>query len=267
MFKGGNLMAKKNKKTLSLLPRKDGIIQFDEVPITIKGDNLTLPSKTVLKVKECSLSEAQREVIFDYFLGYLQIERGNYEIGEFKGKILSVHTKTLGSEETLVDPLNLIEADKVDLKKASRDLKAKPSIKNYLYKTILIDIIFNNKNRFPNGFMQIKKDGKTKNMPLLNNGGCCGAYVNNDSVMPFINGSFDELLIIDYVLNDTKVLNWLINKFGQLNLRRIIKELKSARNLIISSETVSDFNTTFTDSELMINEVLKKHKAPKLKLK
>lgn len=259
--------------------RKDGAILLDEIPYIVSDLNnneghtygfwILLCNGSKLFLKEEPYQYLELELVFKELCKQLNIPCANYELVKMNDKYYTASLSFLKQDEFLFDYYDLerilraIERNPFpeDTQKIEIDelLKKSYEVKNnvHLLKTIFIDTLTNNKDRFPHNYKLIKTRSGFKNAPLFDNGGCLNKIHKNIFQMPSYNGRIDNESIYFRLLQDDNIRNYMIDNITKIKPEKIASNIYSDKKLIISDITYTDFDAVISENKLAFNESLK----------
>lgn len=268
---------RKNFLPNNIVRNEKGYILLDEIPfivsnIDLKKDNenmhnnckwiiLNNGSKVLLKETNY-FDDKEKELIIMYFLKYLNMKCANYDIAEFKGQDFLITPSFLTSNEKIFNPFT----DFQNIVKTQEECKML-GINVHHLKTTLADIIYGNPDRKRN-FGIIVKGDKHRICPLFDNAELSLSDYEASSFPYIANELYEPVdIVLNYLLSFEEILNWLEGPFKNVNLLKIVENIKRDMGIEIPNETYVDFENYFKDSEYHINKALKnKGKSSKIHL-
>lgn len=273
-FKTYKYNGSRKQKLPDNITRKDGSIVLDEIPFITSNktdfasDNkwiiLNNGTKLYLKDKRTKI-ENILELLIMYFLKEINVNHAKYDIATFKNKEFLISQSFLENNEGI----NFVFMNQKIPEITKGYNKTKKYNNEILFlKTCLIDRIIGNTDRFPCNYGLIiggkvnKKDKKPRNCPLFDNVDKNNIFIREDYGyyrFPYIsnreNSSCDK--IINYILKNEMILNWLINNFDNANIYNCANKLLKEKNIYTDKDTYYKAESFFGESEKIINEELK----------
>ncbi|MEG2351297.1 MAG: hypothetical protein RSA10_01070 [Bacilli bacterium] len=258
---------------------RDGFIKLDETPFIISNKKnsgghsngfwILLNNGSKVFLKEDNLDNAFLELMFMYLAKNLNISCANYDIVTFKNKLYIASLSFLNQKESLNDYYNLESifrsqhlnpypeiVQKIEIK----DMIKKANVINhasFLRKTIFIDTLTNNRDRFPHNFKVITNDKKTRICPLFDNGGCCDFVEKNFFQMVSSNGLLDIESVFMELLNDGDFNNWIYKVLNKLNVDDLLEKIYNEKKIIINHNTYNYFKKTISNNKDILNDTIK----------
>ena len=206
----------KNKFPKHLKRNLAGFLVLDDEPFIISNKHINnsescfwilLTNGSRILLKDCSFKEMEKELLFKELCKELDVSCANYDIILMNGKTYLARPSFLSLNEYLYNYYGLTDNTQIDLRKLIHDSKA---IRQdfFVSKMLMIDILAQNKNRFPDNFRVIKSPNQMKICPLFNNG--IQKDTSNNNIV--IHGFYQNSEIIEYLMQDEIFKEWCFSK-------------------------------------------------------
>lgn len=264
---------------------KKGRIILDEIPFIStnispnnSSDNewiiLNNGTRLLLKKDRTHVSNLQ-ELLIMYLIKSTNTSCANYDLATLNGEEMLVVPSFLRINDKLLTPFkDSIYAPEINEAYVhSKDFNSEAQI----LKTIFLDRIYGNVDRFPYNFCAIEgkinnKPTQMKVCPLFDNAEVNGLFFREERYgnFPYVgedkDSSFDK--VMNTLLEYEEVMNWVKHSFKNSSLCDISEKLYKEKGIQVDKRTYKKFETFFSDSEALINDEIKnKGEAFKIKLK
>lgn len=242
----------------------DGYIILNELPYIISDFDtntrnesfwMILENGSRIFVKDCDyFNEMEHELLFQELAKILNIPCASYDIALLNDKKYLISNSFLGIDDFIYDYYNLerykkqyyvdIEKLLIDAKKINQDL--------FLRKTLTIDGLVKNVDRFPRNFRTIISNGENRICPLFDNGLKDKATITETFIGT--KSSFDS--IIEYLIQDKNYLNWLKSYVLNQRIPNIKRIIEQEKKIIIDDNTYDIFEENLYEGKKLIKTII-----------
>lgn len=242
----------------------DGYILLSELPFIIsdldtntrrKAFWILLDNGSRFFIKTEDDDEMENELLFKELAKILNIPCANYDIAILGDKTYTISNSFLGIDDFIFDYYELnkyqhqeyVDIDKLldKAKEINQDL--------FLRKTLVIDGLVKNVDRFPKNFRTIINNGQNIICPLFDNGLRVKALVTE----PYINNSSNFNTIIEYLMQDNNFKNWIYNYIINKDIPDIRQIIQNEKNIYIDDKTYDSFLTYLNEGKAIIKQAYK----------
>lgn len=244
----------------------NGAIILDEIPF-IKENYpdtdlfwVVLDNGSRILIKYTSQDKIEQEIFITQLLKELKIKCAEYDKVKLNGKSYLASLSFLAPNEKIVTNEEILSIDE------GFNASLKNNSELHYLKTIFADRLYGNRDRFPNNYGMIHSyNNPDRICPLFDSGDFCFSKIS-DSRFPKINGKNDLDIVMNYLLSNNEIMNWVENIMTNVNLNKIYTQLIENK-IRLSETTYENFKFYFKDVENIINDELKaKGKSPCIKL-
>lgn len=233
-----------------------GAIILDEIPF-IKENYpdtdlfwIVLDNGSRILIKYTSEDKIEQEILIMYLLKALRIKCAKYDKVKLNGKNYLASLSFLAPNEKIVTNREILSIDE------GFNASKKTNSELHYLKTIFADRLYGNRDRFPNNYGIIHSyNNPDKICPLFDNGDFCFSEIS-DSRFPKINGKNDLDVVMNYLLSNNEIMNWVENIMTNVNLDKLYMQLEENK-IKLSGTTYDNFKFYFKDVENIINDELK----------
>lgn len=265
-----------HQKLPSNITRDDkGRIILDKIPFITsnKGHNnkwIILNNGTKLLIKGQRKKEYNLiELTLMYFFKQMNVNTANYDIAMLNGQEFLISISFLRNNERITN--NYLSVPKISyIYEKEKEYKGQ----THALKTIFLDRIYGNINRFTNNYGLIINDDKTPRIcPLHSNAKEAMTFIRDDihqnNLFPYIDKENDSSCnkVINYLLGYEEIMHWVNQVSKKASLPNAAERLYKEKNVYVDKETYRKMENFFSDSEKIVNsELVSKGKSFKIKL-
>lgn len=251
----------KNKIPNTIKRNNDGFLILDNEPYIISnlkenGHNdkfwIILSNGSRILLKDVTDDEIQNELLFKYLCKWLDIPCANYDVCLFGSEKYLISPSFLGINEYLFDYYNLNGKYHIKIDELLKDASYIDQ-DSFVRKTLIVDMLTQNQDRFPRNFKVIKNPKQIRICPLFDNG---ILEINNEKLLfkiyPEINYSISDDDIACYLMQDNKFKQWCLNKIISRQIPNLRKQIYEDKKIYIDDEVFDSFNKSVYDGKALI---------------
>lgn len=253
-----------NPSPKTIKRNSDGYIMLDVLPYIISDLKtntrknsfwMLLDNGSRVFVKKAEDDEMENELLFQELCKILHIPCANYDIAVLNDNKYLISNSFLGINEIVFDYYDLEKSKLKSYVDVDEMLKKAKKInqEQFLRKTLTVDGVVKNVDRFPKNFRTILSRGENKICPLHDNGLRDKARIT----MPFIGNSASFNNILEYLMQDKEFKNWVKNFI----LRKKFPDFKdiifNEKKIYIDSKTYDEFQTNLHEGKLLVKDAYK----------
>ena len=243
---------------------KDGYIILNELPYIISDLDthtrknsfwMILDNGSRIFVKEAEDNEMDNELLFQELCKILKIPCANYDIGILNGNKYLISNSFLGINDIVYDYYDLEnhkEKYYVDIDKMIEKAE-KINQQGFFKKTITIDGLVRNVDRFPRNFKTILSNGENKICPLHDN----GLRDKKRITMPFIGNSASFNNILEYLMQDESYKQWAKHYVLNQKIPNIKKIIRNKKKIYIDNNTYYIFEDNLKEGKQLVKDAYK----------
>ena len=254
----------KNKIPKTLKRNSDGFLLLDNEPYIISdlqtdGHSeafwMLLSNGSRVLLKQADYEEIQNELLFKYLCKWLDIPCANNDVALFEGDVYLLSPSFLALDEFLLDYYEVRKKTNIDVKNLIGKAR-KINQDTFVRKTLLVDILTDNQDRFPKNFKVIKGKKNIRICPLYDNGMLreCKKY---SSVLLFAGESTDNYDIISYLLKNESFKNWCLKKLISKPYPDLRKTIYQDKGIYVDDEINKAFNKDVKDGISLVLDSIK----------
>lgn len=200
----------------------DGFLALDNTPFIFNnyssdGHNeafwLLLANGSKIFLKKVPYKEICMELLFQELANSLFVPSAKYDVVIINNEIYLASPNFVGDKDLIIDYYDINEKQPcVDIEELIEQSK-KINQERFVKKMLTIDLLADNKDRFPHNFKVIIREGKYVICPLFDNG-LCGKYGKNNKariVSPTYKGLDNKNDIISLLIKDKILHKWYEN--------------------------------------------------------
>ncbi len=199
----------------------DGFLILDNTPFIFNtyssdGHNksfwLLLDNVSKIFLKKVPYKEICMELLFQELANALLIPSAKYDVVTINNEVYLASPSFIGDKDLIIDYYDINEKYYVDIEELIKQAK-KIKQEQYVKKMLTIDLLTDNKDRFPHNFKAIIRKGKYIICPLFDNG-LCGKYGKNNKriiIPPAYKDSTEINDIISPLSHDKTLHKWYEN--------------------------------------------------------
>ncbi len=237
---------------------KDGLLNFSNLPYIISdlksdGHNeafwILLANGSRIMCKKVEQDEICMELLVSEFLEKIKMPHALYDVMSLNGKTYLISQSFLSPNEYLY---NYYYTDDTFLDISAVLSKASEINQEfYMMKTMLIDLLIDNKDRFPHNAKVIMDGSTAKPCPLFDNGiACLTEKYKEFYVIPSLMANTDFDNIISYLFSNNKLLKWFLLNVQNVDFLGLNKLIREKKNGLYVDEEVNDLLMTTLDKNL-----------------
>ena len=242
----------------------DGYIILNDIPYIISDLDtntrknsfwMILENGSRIFVKEAEDDEMENELLFKELCKILNIPCADYDIAILNDNKYLVSNSFLGINDIVYDYYGLDNHNGkyyVDVDKMIEKAK-KIDQQDFFNRTITIDGLVRNVDRFPKNFKTILSNGENKICPLHDN----GLRDKKRITMPFIGHSASFYNILEYLMQDDAYKKWVEQYVLNQRIPNIKKIIRNKKNIYIDNKTYDIFETNLNEGKQLVKEVYK----------
>ena len=244
-----------------------GYIELDEMPFLVsnvpsdghsKAFWILLQNGSKILLKEDEYYNQMLELMYMELCNQLNMPCAKYDVAKFENKTYIASQSFLKQDEFLVDVYNfdkkreLLEIDYL----IKRAFKYKDEER--MLKTVFIDTLTNNKDRFSHNFTMISNGKGLKPSPLYDNGGCCDAVDKAIYQLPSYEYDNTHDYVFYGILKSGIISDWIKDGIKNINVEKIAEELQKKKGIIPDGSIFVDFNNAINENLDSIKCLIKK---------
>lgn len=254
----------KNKLPKSVKRNKDGFLILDNEPYIISdlipdGHSeafwMLLSNGSRILLKEADYEEIQNELLFKYLCKWLDIPCANNDVALFEGNVYLLSPSFLSLNEFLLDYYEVKKKKSIDVKELTEKAK-QINQDSFVRKTLLVDMLTDNQDRFPNNFKVISGNDKTRICPLYDNGMLrqCKKW---SYVTLFVGESQDNYDIISYLIGSPEFKSWCLNKLISKSYPSLKKQIYADKGIYVDDALSNAFDKDVKDGISLVLDAFK----------
>lgn len=251
----------KNKLPNGMKRNKDGFLILEDEPYIISdlktdGRNaafwMLLSNGSRILLKDVDEVEIQNELLFKYLCKWLDIPCANNDAAIFEGSPYLLSPSLLGIDEYLFNYYNLDRTSDIKIDKLLSDA-SKIGQDFFLKKTLTVDMLSANQDRFPKNFRVIKSPKQIRICPLFDNG---ILEINSGKMrvlkLPVINGSLSHDDLINYLMQDIVYKKWCLKKIISRDMPNLKEQIQNDKGIYIDDDVFDSFNKSINNGKAII---------------
>lgn len=244
---------------------KNGFLVLDDAPFIINsflsdGHNealwLLFDNGSKILLKNVENDEMHMELLFQELANSLNIPSARYDIVIINGKTYLSSECFISVDDLIFDYYDVDRKKDIPIEGLIRKAK-KINQEEFVKKMLTIDILTNHKDRFPNNFRTIIRDGKQIICPLYDNG-LCGLSEKEKYVLPSYQGSNDIEDIIFFLLKDPKYYNWCLKNVLSEDASLYSSKILEEKSIYIDKDVNDIFEKNVTEAQSLILKIASK---------
>lgn len=259
---------KLNKTSIHKIPsyikrNKDGLLMLDDTTFIkntfseSEGHNnaywLLLDNGSKILLKDVEYDEICMELLFMEFANAINIPNAKYDVATLNGKTYLASICFTSVDDLLFDYYDLKgkpEINIVDLIKKAKKINQEEFIK----KMLIIDLLTNNKDRFPNNLRAIIRNKNYIICPLFDNG-LCTLGKKNFYTLPSYKNSTNTKDIISFLLEDKNINNWYLNTVLNVDVSNLKERLMKNKKFFIDDSINDLFCKTIENTKELVRYI------------
>ena len=200
-------------------------------------------------LKEIPRIERENELLFKELCKELDVPCANSDIVTLDGKIYFASLSFLGINEHLEDYYKLDRkaiVDTVDLITDAKEINQDAFIR----KALTCDILSENIDRLPNNLRVIRNKKQRRICPLFDNGLLREGKAKITT--PWINGSYDNDDIIEFLMQDEHYRTWAFNKIISKQMPNYKKKILEEKKIYIDDKNYKYFEESLENGKVLV---------------
>lgn len=245
----------------------DGFLKLDNTPFIFNnyssdGHNeafwLLLANGSKIFLKKVPYKEICIELLFQELANSLFVPSAKYDVVIINNEIYLASPNFIGDKDLITDYYDINEKCYVDIEELIEQAK-KIKQEQYVKKMLTIDLLTDNKDRFPHNFKAIIREEKYVICPLFDNG-LCGKYGKNNKriiIPPAYKGSTDINDIISPLSHDKTLRKWYENIVLKQDASLFKNEIYRKKGICIDQDINDMFIENVNNGQSLIINSLK----------
>lgn len=259
---------KLNRSSKNVFPKhlernNNGYLVLDNEPFILTNKRETGNSNTIwillsngarVLLKEIPRIERENELLFKELCKELDVPCANSDIVTLDGKIYFASLSFLAPKEFLEDYYELRKKaiiNVVDLIDNAKEINQD----YFLRKVLTCDILSENIDRFPNNLKVIRNKKQRRISPLFDNGLLRDGKAKVTT--PYINGSFDNDDILEFLMQDEYYRVWAFNKIISKQMPNFKKRIFEEKKIYIDDKNYEYFKESLENGKTLVLDAYK----------
>lgn len=205
-------------------------------------------------LKEIPRTERENELLFKELCKELDVPCANSDIITLDGKIYFASLSFLGPKEYLEDYYGLERKAIIDTPTLINNAK-EINQDSFIRKALTCDILSENIDRFPNNLRVIRNKKQRRICPLFDNGLLRDGKARVTT--PYINGSFDNDDILEFLMEDEQYRLWTFNKIISKQIPNFKKKIYDEKKIYIDDKNYEYFKESLENGKILVLDAFK----------